>query len=276
MRPSRSSPTTRSGFLWNYDASRDQLVTLLQQWAWLAVRTSVTGPRWSNRRRPRTTGCAHLRSRPTVELARAAAEVPARSWPSGVERVRGNLACDALIRCIAEPSYARRCRGAMMVAAKSSRPCRGSIARFTNAATQTMDGRPATPRSRQVTCTPSWRKAYPMSPFLAIRSTRLISGQPVGHAYPAVCPDRHRVAGAGGVRRVMLRNTEEPLLKKLLRLSSCPTRPDTSPSSSEPGRVLPRAERSRAQGPTGLPARHTLRSRARSAIRKSGSGWASR
>jgi hypothetical protein len=197
-------------FLWNYDRSRDQLVTLYNkgmasQW------NSVTDLDWSTDVDPEQLVRTSPQQNLTVELARAAAEVPGSPLAKWSEKEFVQLGIEALKASLSQFMHGEQ--GAMMVAAKIVETVPWIDARY-YAATQTMDEARHTEVFAKYLHT-KLGEAYPMSPFLADQIDALISDSRWDIAYLGmqIVIESLALAAFGG----MLRNTEEPLLKKLLR-----------------------------------------------------------
>jgi len=197
-------------FCWNYDRSRDQLVTLYNK-AMSSQWNSVTELDWSTEVDPEEVVRTSPQSSVIVDLARAAAEVegsPLKSWGDkeytqlGIESMKAQLS-----------QFMHGEQGAMMVAAKIVETVPWIDARY-YAATQTMDEARHTEVFAKYLHT-KLGEAYPMSPFLEEQIDALISDSRWDIAYLGmqIVIESLALAAFGS----MLRATEEPLLKKLLR-----------------------------------------------------------
>ena len=197
-------------FCWNYDRSRDQLVTLYNK-AMSSQWNSVTDLDWATDVDPEQVVRESPQANVLVDLARAAAEVdgsPLRSWGDkeflqlGVESLKAQLS-----------QFMHGEQGAMMVAAKIVETVPWIDARY-YASTQTMDEARHTEVFAKYLHT-KLGEAYPMSPFLAEQIDALISDSRWDIAYLGmqIVIESLALAAFGS----MLRATEEPLLKKLLR-----------------------------------------------------------
>ena len=197
-------------FCWNYDRSRDQLVTLYNK-AMASQWNSVTELDWAIDVDPEQIVRESPQANVLVELARAAAEVdgsPLRTWGDkeflqlGIESLKAQLS-----------QFMHGEQGAMMVAAKIVETVPWIDARY-YAATQTMDEARHTEVFAKYLHT-KLGEAYPMSPFLEEQIDALISDSRWDIAYLGmqIVIESLALAAFGS----MLRATEEPLLKKLLR-----------------------------------------------------------
>jgi hypothetical protein len=194
-------------FLWNYDRSRGQLVTLYNK-AMGSQWNSVTELDWSTE--VDAEGLID-RNTPLMRLTAAAREVdgsPIASWGDkeltalGVESFKAQLS-----------QFMHGEQGAMMTAAKIVETVPWIDARY-YAATQTMDEA----RHTEVFAKYLHMKlgdAYPMSPFLEGQITALLEDSRWDIAYLGmqIVIESLALAAFGS----MLRTTEEPLLRKLLR-----------------------------------------------------------
>jgi hypothetical protein len=194
-------------FLWNYDRSRGQLVTLYNK-AMSSQWNSITELDWDTEVDPES---LVDRSTPLMQLATAAREVtgsPIRNWGDkeltalGVESLKAQLS-----------QFMHGEQGAMMTAAKIVETVPWIDARY-YAATQTMDEARHTEVFAKYLHT-KLGEAYPMSPFLEGQITALLEDSRWDIAYLGmqIVIESLALAAFG----TMLRNTEEPLLRKLLR-----------------------------------------------------------
>jgi hypothetical protein len=197
-------------FLWNYERDRDQLVTLYNkgmssQW------NSVTDLDWNTDVDPEELVRTSPQQNVMVTLARAAAEVdgsPLAKWGEpefvqlGVESMKAMLS-----------QFMHGEQGAMVVAAKIVETVPWIDAKY-YAATQTMDEARHTEVFAKYLHT-KLGEAYPMSPFLEEQITALMEDSRWDIAYLGmqIVIESLALAAFGS----MLRSTEEPLLKKLLR-----------------------------------------------------------
>jgi hypothetical protein len=194
-------------FLWNYDRSRGQLVTLYNK-AMGSQWNSVTELDWDTDVDPER---LVDKSTPLLQLTAAAREVdgsPIASWGDkeltqlGVESFKAQLS-----------QFMHGEQGAMMTAAKIVETVPWIDAKY-YAATQTMDEARHTEVFAKYLHT-KLGEAYPMSPFLEDQITSLLEDERWDIAYLGmqIVIESLALAAFG----TMLRNTEEPLLRKLLR-----------------------------------------------------------
>ena len=194
-------------FLWNYDRSRGQLVTLYNK-AMGSQWNSVTELDWSTE--VDAEGLID-RNTPLMRLTAAAREVdgsPIASWGDkeltalGVESFKAQLS-----------QFMHGEQGAMMTAAKIVETVPWIDARY-YAATQTMDEARHTEVFAKYLHT-KLGEAYPMSPFLEGQITALLEDCRWDIAYLGmqIVIESLALAAFGS----MLRTTGEPLLRKLLR-----------------------------------------------------------
>jgi hypothetical protein len=194
-------------FLWNYDRDRDQLVTLYNK-AMASQWNSVTELDWSTDVDPER--LIDMDS-PLLRLTRAARELdgsPIASWGDrelvalGVESFKAQLS-----------QFMHGEQGAMMTAAKIVETVPWIDAKY-YASTQTMDEARHTEVFAKYLHT-KVGEAYPMSPFLEEQITALLEDSRWDIAYLGmqIVIESLALAAFGS----MLRTTEEPLLRKLLR-----------------------------------------------------------
>ena len=194
-------------FLWDYDRSRDQLVTLYNK-AMSSQWNSVTELDWDTEVDPEE---LIDKSTPLLQLTAAAREVdgsPIASWGDkeltalGVESFKAQLS-----------QFMHGEQGAMMTAAKIVETVPWIDAKY-YAATQTMDEARHTEVFAKYLHT-KLGEAYPMSPFLEGQITDLLEDSRWDIAYLGmqIVIESLALAAFG----TMLRSTEEPLLRKLLR-----------------------------------------------------------
>jgi hypothetical protein len=197
-------------FLWNYDRSRDQLVTLYNK-AMASQWNSVTELDWSTEVDPEQLVRESPQQSLIVEIARAAAEVEGSPLASWGEREFVQLGIESLKAQLSQFMHGEQ--GAMIVAAKIVETVPWIDAKY-YAATQTMDEARHTEVFAKYLHT-KLGEAYPMSPFLAQQIDALISDSRWDIAYLGmqIVIESLALAAFGS----MLRATEEPLLKKLLR-----------------------------------------------------------
>jgi hypothetical protein len=197
-------------FLWNYDRDREQLVTLYNkgvssQWS------SVTDLDWDTDVDPERLVRTTPQQSVMVTLARAAAEVDGSPLARWGEREFVQLGIESLKAMLSQFMHGEQ--GAMVVAAKIVETVPWIDARY-YAATQTMDEARHTEVFAKYLDT-KLGEAYPMSPLLEAQITALMEDSRWDIAYLGmqIVIESLALAAFGS----MLRNTEEPLLKKLLR-----------------------------------------------------------
>jgi hypothetical protein len=197
-------------FLWNYDRSRDQLVTLYNK-AMASQWSSVTDLDWSTPVDPEELVNTSPQQNLTVELARAAAKEPGSPLATWGEKEFTQLGIESLKASLSQFMHGEQ--GAMMVAAKITETVPWIDAKY-YAATQTMDEARHTEVFAKYLHT-KLGEAYPMSPFLEEQIDALISDSRWDIAYLGmqIVIESLALAAFGS----MLRATVEPLLKKLLR-----------------------------------------------------------
>jgi hypothetical protein len=194
-------------FTWNYDRERDQLVTLYNK-AMSSQWNSVTELDWSTEVDPERE-IDH--ETPAMQLARAVGAMPGSpiaSWGDkeytalGIEMLKANLS-----------QFMHGEQGAMMTAAKIVETVPWIDAKY-YAATQTMDEARHTEVFAKYLHT-KLGEPYPMSPFLEEQITVLLEDSRWDIAYLGmqIVIESLALAAFGD----MLRRTQEPLLRKLLR-----------------------------------------------------------
>jgi hypothetical protein len=194
-------------FLWNYDRERDQLVTLYNK-AMASQWNSVTELDWSIEVDPEE---LIDRNSPLLQLARAAREVDGSPIASWGEKELTALAVESLKAQLSQFMHGEQ--GAMMTAAKIVETVPWIDAKY-YAATQTMDEARHTEVFAKYLHT-KVGEAYPMSPFLEGQIMALLEDSRWDIAYLGmqIVIESLALAAFGS----MLRTTEEPLLRKLLR-----------------------------------------------------------
>ena len=197
-------------FLWDYDRSRDQLVTLYNK-AMASQWSSVTDLDWSTPVDPEELVHTSPQQNLTVALARAAADEPGSPLATWGEKEFTQLGIESLKASLSQFMHGEQ--GAMMVAAKITETVPWIDAKY-YAATQTMDEARHTEVFAKYLHT-KLGEAYPMSPYLEEQIDALISDSRWDIAYLGmqIVIESLALAAFGS----MLRATEEPLLKKLLR-----------------------------------------------------------
>jgi hypothetical protein len=194
-------------FLWDYDRSRGQLVTLYNK-AMGSQWNSMTELDWATDVDPEE--LVQLDT-PLIRLVRAAIDVPGSPISAWGDRELTALAIEMLKANLSQFMHGEQ--GAMMTAAKIVETVPWIDARY-YAATQTMDEARHTEVFAKYLHT-KVGEAYPMSPFLEEQITTLLEDSRWDIAYLGmqIVIESLALAAFGD----MLRRTEEPLLKKLLR-----------------------------------------------------------
>ena len=194
-------------FTWRYDRERDQLVTLYNK-AMASQWNSVTELDWAIEVDPER-DIDH--DTPGLRLARAAAAIPGSPIASWSDREFTTLGVEMLKANLSQFMHGEQ--GAMMTAAKIVETVPWIDAKY-YAATQTMDEARHTEVFAKYLHT-KVGEAYPMSPFLEEQITVLLQDSRWDIAYLGmqIVIESLALAAFGD----MLRRTEEPLLKKLLR-----------------------------------------------------------
>jgi hypothetical protein len=194
-------------FLWDYERSRDQLVSLYNK-AMGSQWNSVTDLDWSIEVDP-----IELvdRSTPLQQLARAAREVDGSPIAAWGDKELSELGVESLKAQLSQFMHGEQ--GAMMTAAKIVETVPWIDARY-YAATQTMDEARHTEVFAKYLHT-KLGEAYPMSPFLEGQITALLEDSRWDIAYLGmqIVIESLALAAFGS----LLRTTDEPLLRKLLR-----------------------------------------------------------
>jgi hypothetical protein len=199
-----------AAFLWDYERSRDQLVTLYNrgmasQW------NSVTDLDWATEVDPEQLVLGSNPPTVTVQLARAAAQVPGSPLANWGDREFTALGVESFKSQLSQFMHGEQ--GAMMVAAKIVETVPWIDAKY-YAATQTMDEARHTEVFAKYLQT-KLGEAYPMSPFLEAQIDALIedSRWDITYLGMQIVIESLALAAFGS----MVRSIEEPLLKKLLR-----------------------------------------------------------
>jgi hypothetical protein len=197
-------------FLWNYERNRDQLVTLYNK-AMSSQWNSVTDLDWSTDVDPEELVTTSPQQNLNVELARQAAELPGSPIASWGEKEFLQLGIEGIKASLSQFMHGEQ--GAMMVAAKLVETVPWIDAKY-YASTQTMDEARHTEVFAKYLHT-KLGEAYPMSPFLEAQITALVEDSRWDIAYLGmqIVIESLALAAFGS----MLRRTDEPLLKKLLR-----------------------------------------------------------
>ena len=197
-------------FTWRYERDRPQLVTLYNK-AMASQWNSVTELDWSTDVDPERLVETSPQQNATVEVARAAARVPGSPFASWGEAEFTQLGIESLKAQLSQFMHGEQ--GAMMVAAKIVETVPWIDAKY-YAATQTMDEARHTEVFAKYLDT-KLGEAYPMSPFLDDQIEALLTDSRWDIAYLGmqIVIESLALAAFGS----MLRATDEPLLKKLLR-----------------------------------------------------------
>ncbi len=197
-------------FTWSYERDRPQLVTLYNK-AMASQWNSVTELDWDTDVDAERLVETSPQQNATVEVARAAAQVPGSPFASWSEKEFTQLGIESLKAQLSQFMHGEQ--GAMMVAAKIVETVPWIDAKY-YAATQTMD------EARHTEVFAKYLdlklgEQYPMSPFLDEQITALLEDSRWDIAYLGmqIVIESLALAAFGS----MLRATEEPLLKKLLR-----------------------------------------------------------
>ena len=194
-------------FLWNYDRDRGQLVTLYNK-AMASQWNSVTELDWSIDVDPE--GLVDMGT-PLMQLARGAIDVEGSPLTSWGERELMALGVEAQKAQLSQFMHGEQ--GAMMTAAKIVETVPWIDAKY-YASTQTMDEARHTEVFAKYLHT-KVGEAYPMSPFLEAQITALLEDSRWDIAYLGmqIVIESLALAAFGS----LLRTTQEPLLRKLLR-----------------------------------------------------------
>jgi hypothetical protein len=193
---------------WRYDRERDQLVTLYNK-AMASQWSSVTELDWSIDVDPEELVTTH--PGPTQRIVEAATRLPGSPIASWGEREITAIGIEFLKASLSQFMHGEQ--GAMLTAAKIVETVPWIDAKY-YAATQTMDEA----RHTEVFARYLHDKlgeAYPMNPFLDAQITALLEDSRWDIAYLGmqIVIESLALAAFGD----MLRRTEEPLLRKLLR-----------------------------------------------------------
>ncbi|CAN5552895.1 ferritin-like domain-containing protein [soil metagenome] len=197
-------------FLWDYDRSRDQLVTLYNK-AMASQWNSVTELDWATDVDPERLVKEAKAPNVMVEMARAARDLPGSPIASWSDEEFTALGIESLKATLSQFMHGEQ--GAMMTAAKIVETVPWIDAKY-YASTQTMDEARHTEVFAKYLHT-KLGDAYPMSPFLEDQITDLLEDSRWDIAYLGmqIVIESLALAAFGSMHR----STEEPLLKKLLR-----------------------------------------------------------
>ena len=157
-------------FLWDYERSRDQLVTLYNK-AMSSQWSSVTDLDWSTEVDPEALVASSPQQNLMVAIARGAADLPGSPLAKWSEKEFVQLGIESLKASLSQFMHGEQ--GAMMVAAKIVETVPWIDAKY-YAATQTMDEARHTEVFAKYLHT-KLGEAYPMSPFLEEQIDALIS-----------------------------------------------------------------------------------------------------
>ena len=194
-------------FTWRYDRERDQLVTLYNK-AMASQWNSVTELDWATEVDAEKEA---NHDHPTVQLARVVATKPGSPLKNWSDKEYRALALELQKANLSQFMHGEQ--GAMMVAAKIVETVPWIDAKY-YASTQTMDEARHTEVFAKYLHT-KLGEAYPMSPFLEDQITVLLEDSRWDIAYLGmqIIIESLALAAFGD----LLRTTNEPLLKKLLR-----------------------------------------------------------
>jgi hypothetical protein len=195
-------------YLWNYDRDRGQLVTLYNK-AMGSQWSSVTDLDWSTDVDPERVVAEQ--DSPMLALARLAGALPGSPLAAWSEKEYSQLGIEFFKASLSQFMHGEQ--GAMMTAAKIVETVPWIDAKY-YASTQTMDEARHTEVFAKYLST-KLGEAYPMSPFLKEQIWALLEDPRWDIAYLGmqIVIESLALAAFGD----MLRRTQEPLLKKLLR-----------------------------------------------------------
>jgi hypothetical protein len=195
-------------FLWNYDRSRGQLVTLYNK-AMASQWNSMTELDWATD--VDAEKLVTTQPSPMLNLAREAAQLPGSPLANWSDKEFTQLGIEMFKASLSQFMHGEQ--GAMMTAAKIVETVPWIDAKY-YASTQTMDEARHTEVFAKYLHT-KLGEAYPMSPFLEDQIMALLEDSRWDIAYLGmqIVIESLALAAFGD----MLRRTEEPLLKKLLR-----------------------------------------------------------
>jgi hypothetical protein len=197
-------------FTWKYDRERDQLITLYNK-AMASQWDSINDLDWATDVDPEFLVATTQRDNVTVELARAAKDLPGSPFKNWGEKEFTQLSIESLKATLSQFMHGEQ--GAMMVAAKIVETVPWIDAKY-YAATQTMDEARHTEVFAKYLHT-KLGDPYPMSPYLEEQIQVLVEDDrwDISYLGMQIIIESLALAAFGQ----MLRVTEEPLLKKLLR-----------------------------------------------------------
>ncbi len=197
-------------YTWSYERERGQLISLYEK-AMASQWNSATDLDWSIDVDPEALAAASAEQAVIVQVARAAASLPGSPFASWGEREFTALGIEALKAQLSQFMHGEQ--GAMIVAAKITETVPWIDAKY-YAATQTMDEARHTEVFARYLHT-KLGEAYPMNPPLEAQITALVEDSRWDIAYLGmqIVIESLALAAFGS----LLRWTEEPLLRKLLR-----------------------------------------------------------
>ncbi|MGP0029238.1 MAG: ferritin-like domain-containing protein, partial [Acidimicrobiales bacterium] len=195
-------------FLWDYERSRGQLVTLYNK-AMGSQWSSVTDLDWDTPVDPER--LVAEQDNPVLAVARVAGTLPGSPLATWSEKEYSQLGIEFFTANLSQFMHGEQ--GAMMTAAKIVETVPWIDAKY-YASTQTMDEARHTEVFAKYLST-KLGEAYPMSPFLKAQIWSLLEDSRWDIAYLGmqIVIESLALAAFGD----MLRRTQEPLLKKLLR-----------------------------------------------------------
>jgi hypothetical protein len=195
-------------FLWDYERDRTQLVTLYNK-AMSSQWSSVTDLDWSTAVDPERVVAEQ--DSPVLDLARTAATLPGSPMAAWSDKEFTQLGIELFKASLSQFMHGEQ--GAMMTAAKIVETVPWIDAKY-YASTQTMDEARHTEVFAKYLST-KLGEAYPMSPFLKEQIWSLLEDSRWDIAYLGmqIVIESLALAAFGD----MLRRTQEPLLRKLLR-----------------------------------------------------------
>ena len=197
-------------FSWNYDRDREQLVTLYNK-AMASQWDSINDLDWSTDVDPERLVQTSTQPNVTVEMARAAKDLPGSPFANWAEKEFTELGIEAMKATLSQFMHGEQ--GAMIVAAKIVETVPWIDAKY-YASTQTMDEARHTEVFAKYLHT-KLGDAYPMNPYLDQQIQALIEDDRWDIAYLGMQIIIESLALAAFGQ--MLRSTQEPLLRKLLR-----------------------------------------------------------
>ena len=197
-------------FSWDYERDREQLVTLYNK-AMASQWDSINDIDWSIEVDPEQVIKNSNQANVTVELAKAAKDVDGSPFANWTDKEFTQLGIESMKATLSQFMHGEQ--GAMLVAAKIVETVPWIDAKY-YASTQTMDEARHTEVFAKYLHT-KLGEAYPMSPFLDEQIQVLMEDDrwDISYLGMQIVIESLALAAFGN----MLRTTEEPLLKKLLR-----------------------------------------------------------